>query len=152
MHLKKAMITAIAVIAVCGLSAQTASAKSIRVTAAYGFSGLCVPAQSEISYRLTFSAAVKVSGVAKPRSVRISYQIIDRTSGFTLRSGTTTLQRKRGYKGAKTPRFTASASHVLNYKLKMSYKAFGRTLKSSKTFVDPIPTADDINYSGLPAC
>lgn len=146
------LISALAAFAGLGFSATTASAASISVVASYGFADICVPAPAQLSYRLTFSAKVKASGIAKPSKIRIGFQINDAVTKRVLRSGVTNLHRSKGYKGGKTPRFTVDADQLLTYHLNMSYKAGGRTLKKKASFDDVVPSADQIERSGLPGC
>lgn len=151
MRTKLVLLATVAAFTLALVAAPTASARYIKVTAMYSYTGFCRPAPDQLSFKLVFKAKVKRRGVAKPDKVRIGYQVMHADTMSVFKSGVVNLKRSKGYK-ATSPYVTAPAGTPLLYHFNMKYVSEGRTVKAKLTDTDAVPSVEDMDAAGIPAC
>lgn len=142
---------AASLVVVATASAQTQYTKTVGAVVEYDVVDFCLAADDQLSYRLRFTASVTGEGKKPPSKIRVMYQVVDTTSKWTLTSRVINLKKSHGYT-RDTRRIVATAGHKLAYRVKMSFRAFGRTWRDSKVYPDEVPSVLELRGLGLPSC
>lgn len=152
---KKLAVAAVSALAAFALVVSTATAQtvksSIEVRVGLQAVDFCMASSTELSYRLKFTAKVKTNGVPFPNKIRVAYQLLDKTANMTLGSRAINLRKSAGY-AKKSRRVYAPVGHKMQYRVKFTYHAYGRTLGESDKFADEIPTTEELFSLGVPGC
>lgn len=151
--LKKLLTLTLLAVLAATASAQTAAAettttKSYTVELAYGGIDGCKYDSTHASFRMRLEGTVTTVGLSKPSTIKVTYQIIDKSTKWTIASRSVTLKKSKGYK-ADSRRYTVESGHSYTTKIRMSYKIGGKTRRSSEKTSDAAPTREEITTNML---
>ncbi len=144
-------IVLLASLAVLLAPVPAAQAWSIKVFVQYGEVDGCRVDEDRISYRFVADGKVDYNGIAPPKRIRAAYQIIDKTTGWTIASRVINLKKSTGYK-KRSKRFTVPAGHEYSMRVNFTYRVGGRTRQFGKSSTDLAPTREELDQLGVVYC
>jgi len=145
-------LLATAVLVALGAFAPSANAitRKLYVTPQYGFTGFCRPAADQLMWSYTFKAKIKRKNSPLPKKVTIRYRVTDSSTGTLLRSQTLNLKPRRFYKVGLSTTYIAGTPITLTATASFKSPLTGKTLKSTTTVPDTVPTVEQMDADAFP--
>lgn len=151
MKLRIALL-ATAVTVALGALAPTADAitRKLYVTPSYDFTNFCRPATDQLAWSYAFKAKIKRKNSPLPKKVTIKYSVTDSSTGGLLLSQTLTLKPRSFYKVGLQVTYTAGTPILLKATASFKSPLTGKTLKSTTSVPDTVPTVEAMDAQGIP--
>lgn len=135
--------------------AAEALTRKLFVTVAPGATGFCRTAADQMKFSYDFKAKIKRKNSPNPRRVVVSYSVTDTATGAVIVSQTLVLKPSRSksrnfYKAGALTQYTAGTNLSVSIKMKFKSPNTGKTIRSSATAPDSVPTVEQLDSLNPP--
>lgn len=149
-----AMLAAVLAATVFAPASEAASSK-LYVKVTPGATAFCRAAPDQLTFSYFFKAKITRRNSPNPKRVVVSYRVTDTATGAVIVSQTLVLKPSRSksrnfYKVGALTQYTAGTNLSVSVKMKFKAPNTGRTIRSSATLPDSVPTVEQLDALNPP--